>query len=170
VSELVARVPRATFADGSVCDVTLWLSAEPAPEEDVFAAMVVLRDSEGRYAVGWSPRRQEWGIPGGWREAGETVVECAVREVLEETGLRLDPGELEPVGREQFTPLEVRGRWPEDGGSMQLFSVVLVRPGPPLASSESDAVDPQWLTSTEFEARAGRQFWWPLVAAAMRPA
>lgn len=166
----MTRVPRATFADGSVCDVTLWLSAEPAPDEDVFAAMVVLRDSEGRYAVTWSPRRQEWGVPGGWREAGETVVECAVREVLEETGLRLDPGALQPIGTEQFAPTGVPGRWPEGGGSMQLYSAVLQGPGPALASSEPDAVDPQWLTASEFEARAGRQFWWPLVAAAVPPA
>ena len=31
----------------------------------------------------------EWGLPGGWREPGESVVECVLREVREETGLEL---------------------------------------------------------------------------------
>jgi 8-oxo-dGTP diphosphatase len=33
------------------------------------------------------PRADEWSIPGGRQHWGETVAECAVREVKEETGL-----------------------------------------------------------------------------------
>jgi ADP-ribose pyrophosphatase YjhB (NUDIX family) len=166
VTELVAHVPGATFADGSVCDVQLWLSSEPAPEADVFAAMVVLRDREGRCAVTWSPRRQEWGIPGGLREPGESVVACALREVQEETALRLRAQDLAVVGFERFAPRSP-GRWPAAGGCMQLFSADLDRSGPALTASEPDAVDPQWLTAGEFAARSGERFWWPLVAAAL---
>lgn len=167
MSRLLATVPEAGFADGSVARVELWSSPEPVPEETVFAAMAVVTDAVGRYAVAWSPRRQEWGIPGGWREVGESVVECVVREVREETGLVLDPDELRACGHEDLTPVSAHGVWPPDGGSMQLFRVRIPVVGGELVAAEPDAVDPQWMTAAEFEALSGGQFWWPLIAAAM---
>lgn len=38
---------------------------------------------------GTPPRVGQWSIPGGGQELGETVAEAAVREVLEETGIRI---------------------------------------------------------------------------------
>jgi len=169
VSRLVADLEAVAFPDGSVCDVRLWLSEEPAPEAVVFAAMVVLRDRDDRYAVVWSPRRREWGAPGGWREAGEDVVACAVREVAEETGLRLAPESLSAVGHEEFAPRTILGRWPEHGGVLQVFSATVDAAAPALATSEPDAEDPRWVSAQEFEELAGRQFWWPLVASALSP-
>ena len=163
---LVAHVPHATFADGSSCDVDLWLSPEAAEPSEVFGAMVVLRDREDRYAVVWSPRREEWSTPGGGREPGESVRECAVREVREETGLVIDPEVLEPVGAEQFGPAAGGARWPA-GGFLQLFTAVLDRPSPPLVAREADAVDPQWVSAQDLQARCGDRFWWPLVAAVL---
>lgn len=168
MSRLIGSVAGATFADGSVADVELWESSHPAPDETVFAAMAVVTDVTGRYAAVYSPRRREWGIPGGWREPGETVVECVVREVWEETGLRLDPEDLRVFGHEDFAPVS-HGRWPAGGGSMQLFRVELPVTGDDLVAAEPDAVDPKWVRAEEFEALSGRQFWWPLVAAAMTP-
>src|SRR5690348_10064307 len=99
MSRLLARLQDVEFADASVAHVELWLSDQPVEEEEsVFAAMVVVGDVAGRFVVVYSPRREEWGSPGGWRERGESVVECALREVAEETGLRLAPGDLSPVG------------------------------------------------------------------------
>jgi 8-oxo-dGTP pyrophosphatase MutT (NUDIX family) len=79
------------------------------------AARVVLLDSAGRVLLiemrdpsdssgGWY-----WVTPGGGREEGESEEECAVREVLEETGLRLDPHDLGPVRRKETTEYGFEG-------------------------------------------------------------
>ncbi|GAA4728165.1 hypothetical protein GCM10025782_28650 [Pedococcus ginsenosidimutans] len=165
---LPVRLQGVEFADGSVAHVVLTPAADPAPEAGVFAAMVVLRDARGWCAVTWSPRRGEWGPPGGWREPGESVTECVLREVAEEVGLDLDPSLLVPVGHELFEPVSSTGRWPRRGGHMQLYAATWPEVGPRLEAREDDARDPQWVTPEEFRARSGRQFWWPLVEAALR--
>ena len=164
MSRLLASVPGATFADGSVADVELWESTTHAPDATVFVGMALLTDSAGRCAVTYSPRRGEWAVPGGLREPGETVVECVVREVWEETGLRLDPDSLRPCGFEVLRPRS-EGAWPEGGGALQLFRAALPGRGPDLVASEPDAVDPHWVSAAEFEELSGDRFWWPLVAA-----
>jgi ADP-ribose pyrophosphatase YjhB (NUDIX family) len=161
-SEVLARLRDVSFADGSVAHVDLVRSDELAPESQVFAAMVVLQDVDGLCAVAYSPRRREWGMPGGWREPGESVVECVLREVREETGLMLSADQLEPWGQERFQP-QTPGRWPPEGGSMQLYRARIHSAAPELAATEDDAVDPQWITLEEFRERSGERFWWPLI-------
>jgi ADP-ribose pyrophosphatase YjhB (NUDIX family) len=162
-SRVLARLRAVQFADGSVAHVDLVRSDEPAPEGEVFAAMVVLQDAAGCHAVAYSPRRREWGPPGGWREVGESVVDCVLREVREETGLVLDESLLSVWGEERFTPVSRSGRWPAHGGSMQLFRARIASAAPPLAASEDDAVDPQWMDVAEFRRLSGQRFWWPLI-------
>jgi len=41
-----------------------------------------------------------WDLPGGRREGGETPAACALRELFEETGLRLDAARLRGRSRE----------------------------------------------------------------------
>ncbi|ANC77511.1 DNA mismatch repair protein MutT [Fictibacillus phosphorivorans] len=51
---------------------------------------------EGKFLMGFNSLRRQWELPAGKREAGETPKECAVRELLEETGQRVT--ELSLVG------------------------------------------------------------------------
>ena len=108
------------FADGSRAAVDLVLSDAPAPDAEVFAALVFVQDRAGRFAVVYSPRRAEWASPGGWREDGEAVIETVVREVLEETGLELPAAALAPCAYERLRPL-TPGRWPDGGGCLQVY-------------------------------------------------
>src|SRR5690554_5740689 len=52
------------------------------------AGGVVLRATDGREEVLLILRNGIWDLPKGKREAGESVPECAIREVSEETGIR----------------------------------------------------------------------------------
>ncbi len=60
----------------------------------------VVHDAHGRLLVvrrGTPPDRGSWSVPGGRVEAGESDAEAVVREVAEETGLRVHAGPV--VGR-----------------------------------------------------------------------
>lgn len=167
MTRLLARVDAVEFADASVAHVELWVSEQPVDEDSVFAAMVVVSDAAGRFIAVYSPRREEWGSPGGWREPGESVVECALRELAEETGVHLGPDDLEVVGFERFEPVS-SGRWPDRGGTLQLFRAAIAQEGSELHASEPDAVAPAWVSAEQFAALSGARFWWPLVAHAMQ--
>jgi 8-oxo-dGTP diphosphatase len=67
-----------------------------SPEEVRAAGGVVVRD--GRIAVVHRPRYDDWSLPKGKLDPGESWEEAALREVREETALRCRiVGELEPV-------------------------------------------------------------------------
>lgn len=57
-----------------------------------------------------------WDIPKGLGDAGETPRETAMRELLEETGLRVDPDRLQDLGRVAYRPgkdLHLFAAWSE---------------------------------------------------------
>ncbi|WP_110239805.1 NUDIX hydrolase [Nocardioides gilvus] len=70
-----------------------WTRPEPTP--DIIAAgAVVVRKRNGGYEVVLvhRPRYDDWSMPKGKLDPGEHVTACAVREVREETGLRVRLG------------------------------------------------------------------------------
>jgi 8-oxo-dGTP diphosphatase len=63
----------------------------------VVCAGAVVRDETGRLLMvrrGHAPAMGTWSLPGGRVEPGETLDQAAAREVLEETGLIVEVGEL----------------------------------------------------------------------------
>ena len=69
---------------------------DPEEAEVKAAGGVVLRD--GRIAVVHRPRYDDWSLPKGKLDPGESWEECALREVREETGLHCTlAAELSPT-------------------------------------------------------------------------
>ena len=67
----------------------------------------IVRDERGRLLMvrrGHAPSAGTWSVPGGRVEPGESDAEAVVRELREETGLEVRPGEL--VGRVERPALD----------------------------------------------------------------
>jgi 8-oxo-dGTP diphosphatase len=74
------------------CDRIIWRNAEP-----VAAVIVKKGDKVLLLKRGIEPGKGLWSLPAGFLEVDETAEEAAVRELEEETGLRVDEGDLEFV-------------------------------------------------------------------------
>src|SRR5215470_9153773 len=57
-------------------------------------AIIIERDRVVLVKRGHAPLLGKWSIPGGVLEVGETLRAAVVREVFEETGMTIEPGEL----------------------------------------------------------------------------
>lgn len=62
----------------------------PSPNALVVAASAVVTDDTGGILLVRRGDSGNWALPGGTMELGETIAQCAAREVLEETGLRVE--------------------------------------------------------------------------------
>lgn len=124
------------------------VSDRPFPRVGV--GVVVLRhDREGIRILlvrrGRPPRQGEWGLPGGRQEWGETVFAAAAREVLEETGVVVEPtAHLAVVDSITLS---------DDGGIGYHYTLVEVlaewRSGTALAGDDADAAE--WMSLDEAE-------------------
>lgn len=105
-----------------------------APSYTVGAVCVIEHD--GEFLVLWQPHRRGWSLPGGLLGRGEEPAEAVRREVAEEVGLDLDPGD----------PVTVRVDAVEQGVDV-VFRVVLdERPDLELATEARKA---RWTKRSE---------------------
>jgi ADP-ribose pyrophosphatase YjhB (NUDIX family) len=66
----------------------------PRATRIVPAASAIVTDEQGRILLHRRTDNQLWSIPGGGMEPGETITQTAVREVEEETGLKVETDRL----------------------------------------------------------------------------
>jgi 8-oxo-dGTP diphosphatase len=85
---------------------------EAAGEDGVIRASGGLIVRDGRVAVVHRPKYDDWSFPKGKAKAGEGDEECALREIEEETGLRVELGdELEATEYLDAKGRPKRVRW-----------------------------------------------------------
>jgi 8-oxo-dGTP diphosphatase len=110
-----------------------------ADEQVQAAGGLVVRD-DGRVAVIHRPRYDDWSLPKGKLDAGESFEEGALREVEEETGVRgRIVGELAPTSYVDRKGRDKVVRW---------YRMDLA--GEPLPFAPNDEVDElRWLTPAE---------------------
>jgi 8-oxo-dGTP diphosphatase len=104
-------------------------------------AGAVIKDAAGRLLLirrGHEPGAGLWSLPGGRIEPGETDQQAVVREVLEETGLRVECGPL-------LGTAELPG---PDGAVIDVSDYRAVITGGELTPGD-DADDARWVTAAE---------------------
>ena len=110
------------------------------PDPEVLAAGGVVVRDDGRVAVIHRPRYDDWSLPKGKLDPGESFEDGAVREVLEETGVRgRIVSELEPTSYVDRKGRDKLVRW---------YRMAL--DGDPSEFAPNDEVDElRWLTPDE---------------------
>ena len=63
----------------------------PLANSLVPAASAIVTDTDGRVVLHRRRDNEMWALPGGVLELGESISDCVVREVREETGLHVEP-------------------------------------------------------------------------------
>lgn len=114
---------------------------------------VLVRDSEGRILLVRKRGTRKFMQPGGKLEAGEDFRSAAAREVNEELGLAVTPGDLADIGR-WYGPAANEANTYIDAG---LFALILSGPcgtgNTPAPKAAAEIEETLWLTPAEAFAR-----------------
>ncbi len=92
-------------------------------------------------------------LPGGGQHPYETMEEAIIREVLEETGLTVEPVRFAALAEEIFTDEGMRARYPQYCHRCMHIFLVKVLPGAAQACAELDfqQTGSLWVTAEEAE-------------------
>lgn len=150
------------IGSGATADIDLVASSLPTPDLGTGAAATIVRDRNKSFLLVHSIRRGSWDCPGGRREPGESVAECAARELAEETGLPLEPTTLVPCGYERLTVSDP-AHWAAPRPLVQVFLADLLAARPTVTPND-DVDAARWVSHDEFRELCRERFWWPLAA------
>jgi len=120
----------------------------PAANSLVPSVNVVVVDDEAQILLIRRSDNDNWAVPGGGMDLGESISDAAVREVAEETGVDIEITGLVGIYTNPRHVIE----YTSDGEVRQEFSVVFTaRPtgGAPRPSSESSEV--RWVRTQDLE-------------------
>ncbi|MBK8470310.1 MAG: DUF4031 domain-containing protein [Candidatus Phosphoribacter sp.] len=152
----------ASVGGGLSAHIDLVASDRPTQDAGTGAAATIVRDRNQSFLVVRSIRRGSWDCPGGRREPGESVLDCARRELAEETGLALADAAFQPCGYERLTVADP-AHWASTRPLVQVFRADVALARPPVLPGD-DVDEARWVSHDEFRTLCRGMFWWPLAA------
>ncbi|MFD7918893.1 NUDIX hydrolase [Streptomyces sp. NPDC059740] len=119
--------------------------AAPTATRIVPAVTAFVQDEAGRVLMERRSDNGRWGMPGGVQEIGENISETVVREVAEETGIKVEVTGLVGIFTDPGHVIEFA-----DGEVRQEFSLCFrARPLSGEVSVSSESLEVRWITPEE---------------------
>ncbi|MFE9385650.1 NUDIX domain-containing protein [Streptomyces sp. NPDC007025] len=124
--------------------------AAPAANSVVPSVTATVQDAEGRLLLIHKTDNDLWALPGGGHDVGESISETVVREVEEETGIRVEV--LSVVGL-YTDPKHVMAY--DDGEVRQQFSICFrAQPVAGTLRTSSESKEVRWVNPADLDALA----------------